>query len=445
MSSTFLGMLRNSFGVPALAALIVLLASCESQKSSNPLSPAIAGPIAGVSIQAPKPVAPAASSQIATDQQPVTLTIDNAATNGVRPLSYDFEVASDAAFGTKIFSKAGVEPGTNGQTSVRLADSLAPEHTYYWRAKADDGANASGYSPVTSFLVFTPVVIQPPVQRAPADGATLMTRRPTLTVTNAQRTGPAGKIQYVFEIATDQAVANKVATALVAEGTDQTSYMPPDDLAYATQYYWRVQAQDPGHASNYSLVQSFRTPAAPVVVVPPAPVPVPAPGPVAGDGINMFQATIMNSPLDLAQWAVTTSITRLELRPSGVHVEFTKRDGAGRWPDVLPPGWSGPLEYTLGMCMNVGGQWYCSAVIEFWNGLDEAGGGPSGYATNWFYDPIRWGPMSGHQPAPGETIGFFVCEGDCRNNTMGTSSPLRERSNIVLVPMPSGGGATYTF
>jgi hypothetical protein len=162
-------------------------------------------------------------------------------------------------------------------------------------------------------------------------------------------------------------------------------------------------------------------------------------------GLDMNQATIMNSPSDLARWAVTTSITRLELRPSGVHVEFSKRDGPGRWPDVFPPGWDEPLQYTLGMCMNISGRWYCSAAIQFWAGLDAAGGGPSGYANTWFYDPIRWGPMAGHQPAVGETVGFFVCEGDCRNNTTGSSSPLRERSNVVLVPMPNGGGATYTF
>jgi hypothetical protein len=46
--------------------------------------------------------------------------------------------------------------------------------------------------------------------------------------------------------------------------------------------------------------------------------------------------------------------------------------------------------------------------------------------------------MTGHQPAAGETIGMFVCEGDCRNNTVGDLSPLRERSNVVLVKFPGG-------
>jgi hypothetical protein len=115
---------------------------------------------------------------------------------------------------------------------------------------------------------------------------------------------------------------------------------------------------------------------------------------------------------------------------------------------VYPAGWGEPLEYTLGMALNINGQWYASAVVEFWPGLPESGGPPSQYASNWFYDPIRWAPMTYHQPAPGELIGFFVCEGDCRNNPGGSTSPLRERSNVVLIPMPAndgGGVQTYRF
>jgi len=159
----------------------------------------------------------------------------------------------------------------------------------------------------------------------------------------------------------------------------------------------------------------------------------------------MTQATILNSPLDLGGWPTTSRITTLDLQANGAFVDFTQKDGAGRWPDVTPPGWGGPLEYTLGMCLNIGGHWYCSAPIEYWNGLDRAGGAPSDYAMNWFYDPIRWAPMTGHQPAPGEMVGFFVCEGDCRNNVSGSESPLRERSNVVLVPMPTNAGAVFNF
>ena len=51
--------------------------------------------------------------------------------------------------------------------------------------------------------------------------------------------------------------------------------------------------------------------------------------------------------------------------------------------------------------------------------------------------------MTFHQPPPGETIGFFVVAGDVRG--FNSNQKYQERSNVVLVPMPDGGGATYTF
>jgi hypothetical protein len=180
----------------------------------------------------------------------------------------------------------------------------------------------------------------------------------------------------------------------------------------------------------------------------PSPTPAPVPGPSPGgglDAIDLHSATILNSPLDIANWPITTTITELNIRPSGIAVEFSKKDGPGRWPDVTPPGWDGPLQYTLGMCLNIGSRWYCSAVVEYWHGLAESGGPPWEYAMNWFYDPARWAPMTGHQPVPGEMIGFYVCGGDCRNNREGSLSPARERTNVVLVPMPGNGGAVYRF
>jgi hypothetical protein len=53
--------------------------------------------------------------------------------------------------------------------------------------------------------------------------------------------------------------------------------------------------------------------------------------------------------------------------------------------------------------------------------------------------------MANHQPARGEIIGFFGCAGDCRNNTRGDLSPVKERTNVVLVPMPDDGGMSQTF
>src|SRR4029079_4398779 len=125
--------------------LTCTLAGCEAQKSSNPLSPSVAGPIAGVNITAPKLVEPAQGFKYKESQQPIKLVIENATTNGVRTVSYMFEVASDPDYNNKVYARSGVPAGDNGRTSVQI-DRLDLGRAYYWRAKADDGAKASHIS-----------------------------------------------------------------------------------------------------------------------------------------------------------------------------------------------------------------------------------------------------------------------------------------------------------
>ncbi len=166
--------------------------------------------------------------------------------------------------------------------------------------------------------------------------------------------------------------------------------------------------------------------------------------------LDMHQVTLYSNPPDLADWPMTTSLTEVDFTTSGVHVAFSKQDGSGRWPDVVPPGWSGSLQYTLGMVECINGQWYGSAVIEFWYGLDASGGNIAAadqVAVNWYYDAGRWGLLAGRQPATGETIGIFVAAGNLRNITTDDpqQSPVMERSDVVLVPMPDTSGAQHSF
>ncbi len=147
---------------------------------------------------------------------------------------------------------------------------------------------------------------------------------------------------------------------------------------------------------------------------------------------------------------MTTTLTEVDFTNDGVHLAFSKQDGTGRWPDVVPPGWTGPLQYTLGMVECINGQWYGSAVIEFWYGLYASGGNVAlnnQVAANWYYDAIRWGLLAGRQPATGETIGIFIAAGNLRNITSDdpAQSPVMERSDVVLVPMPDVNGANHSF
>ena len=99
----------------ALLPLALLTAGCSASKSSTPLSPTVAGPLPGVNISAPKPLEPV-SAQVPVDKQPVTLLIENASSNGPRPLSYDFEVATDLTFANKVFTRSSVDAGPDGRT-----------------------------------------------------------------------------------------------------------------------------------------------------------------------------------------------------------------------------------------------------------------------------------------------------------------------------------------
>jgi hypothetical protein len=246
---------------------VLALAGCEAAKSANPTSPSVAGPIAGVTITPPAPVAPGQGAAISAKEQPVTLTVQNASTNGQRPITYRFEVAIDADFGNKVIAREGIEPGSDGKTSFRLPDALAADRTYFWRAKAVDGANESPYSQAIAFAVVTLAEIQAPVPIEPISSATTSSRSPEFKVRNSTRSGPTGAIAYTFEIAEDQAFSQMVAVVTVAEQNTETKFTLAQQLKASTKHYWRVRGFDSNVSSPWSLTQSFVTPAA--VVTPP--------------------------------------------------------------------------------------------------------------------------------------------------------------------------------
>jgi hypothetical protein len=260
--------MKNLGTLLSLLALIAATSACEAAKSANPLSPAVAGPIPGVDISAPKPLEPA-NAKIPVEQQPVTLLAEIAGSNGPRPLSYVFEVAVDAAFNTKVFVAENVAPGEGGRTSVRLPDRLAPEHSYFWRVKAQDGANTGPYSAALGFEVFTRSVIESPTQTTPGINVVGQPLRPTFVVNNVGRSGPVGSLSYMFELSDSDSFANKTFVT-VAEQNGQTSLTSPQDLAFATVYYWHVRAFDAKTIGPWSTTRAFQTIAQPVAIPPPS-------------------------------------------------------------------------------------------------------------------------------------------------------------------------------
>jgi hypothetical protein len=170
-------------------------------------------------------------------------------------------VATDAGFASKVYSREGIQPGANGRTTVRLPDPLAPERTYYWRARAQDGANTGPFSPAAFFNVFTPVVLGRPVLQEPVGNQTASSQQPTFRWGNAPRSGPAGPITYEIELAENDSFGTKVAVWAVDERGGQTTLACPILLTANQQYFWRVRGFEATTMGPWSDVQVFKAPA----------------------------------------------------------------------------------------------------------------------------------------------------------------------------------------
>ena len=381
----------------AVTAAVMILA-CTTSKSSNPLSPSVAGPIPGVEIGAPSPQVPSAGSKIAVDGQPITLTVANAPTSGVRPLTYAFEVATDVNFTSKVFTRDAIAPGSNGQTSLRLPDPLSTGRTYYWRAMAQDGANTGPYSSAASFDIFTPIVINAPILVSPVN-VTVDSLRPKFVFTNASRTGPAGAIIYVIEVADSDSFGIRLAVWTVAEQAGQTSFVSLQDFPTSKQLFWHVRAVDPTTSGPWSATQAFQTPA-PVVVVPPGGGGGGG-GAEPGDAINLHSVIVSMGPTAIASWPIASTITRVQ---QGGGQLCIYHDQLGHWPAV--PFFDDPATLVEGnqwIFANIGGQWYAGAGDWYRPGQACKGVDAGGIA----HDAFSQEPLHSWVPQPGELFGVM--------------------------------------
>src|SRR5580693_2554960 len=139
------------------AFVIVGLAASAAACSNNPAQPTGGGSALTPSIVAPRPLTPTNSAQVRNSEQPVTLAVQNAVST--KPgVTYTFEVATDAAFATKVQTKDAVAEGTAGQTSVTL-DPLGAAKDYYCHARATGGGTTGLFGTVYKFTVGPAIVI----------------------------------------------------------------------------------------------------------------------------------------------------------------------------------------------------------------------------------------------------------------------------------------------
>jgi len=428
-------MTQRSIGICSALALVLTTAACEKKSPSSPTengaspSPvAVTNAATGITITTPLPVTPTNNQLLRNVEQPVTLVVTNAVSTGSTPLTYTFEVATDVAFANRVYTKTGVPQGSGPQTSLRI-DRIAPDKTYFWRARGVSGSQDGPNSATRSFVIGPEVILQTPSLESPINNATV-SGNPTLSVDNVGRTGPAGQVFYRFEVAQSNAFSSLAFVQTVAEqsgGHTSVTIQVPNNTP-AGNYFWRVQASDPSNSvtSPFSAIFQFRY-----------------------QPFDMRNAIILDSPPDLGYWDETAHITSVAFSPEAFEVDFDRRDGPNRWRDLdFGDGRGGSLQYTLGMCVNPTlTQWYCSAVVQFWYGRDLAASTPPAYVgRNWFYDG-RWAPIVGYQPSNGEIVGLFAGTGNLRDKTFsGAGCPqICERTNVALVSWTNDDVITYTF
>src|SRR5262245_11525618 len=230
-------------------ALLVVASACTKSSPAKPSEVSADQPASsvvdaktGITLTTPSAVSPANNAQVRFADQPVTLTVRNAATTGSTALTYTFQVASDAGFATVVSTKDGVAEGASGQTSA-VVDRLVGGRTYYWRARANSGG-VTGLYTVTRGLVIGPeVVLQKPTLGDPAPNSNV-NEQPILNVYSVPRQGPAGPITYRFEVSESSGFGSLAYVATVNERGDlpYTPHQIQSKLAADKTYFWRVQA-----------------------------------------------------------------------------------------------------------------------------------------------------------------------------------------------------------
>src|SRR5262249_31385899 len=152
---------------------LVLLPAC----STSPSAPT-------VSFTSPVASQPSAGAGFKFKDQPVTLTITNAVRTGQATTTYSVEIATDAGFANKVYTKDSIPEGSGTTTSLTVGN-LGGGATYYWHWKAVVDGVTGTPSTTQTFTIAQQVVLNPPALNAPANGAVSNNDKPAFTVTNS--------------------------------------------------------------------------------------------------------------------------------------------------------------------------------------------------------------------------------------------------------------------
>jgi large repetitive protein len=182
-----------------------------------------------------------------------TLSVHNATDIDRDVLTYGFELY-DASMNL-VLSATNISESPD-ITSWTVPVTLTENQTYSWKARASDGELYSGWMSLASFMINTandaPTA---PVLHAPAEGSSLDTLNPTLSVQNA--TDPdSDTLTYDFEVYSNGTLIQAVA-GVPQNISGITSVTLTTALADNTTYQWRARAYDGDRYSSWMDMATF--------------------------------------------------------------------------------------------------------------------------------------------------------------------------------------------
>lgn len=393
-------MKARSLGLGLVLASAVSVWACGNSNPSRP----------SMSFVAPVLQTPANGVTYNFTQQPITLQIVNAVRTGGKAVTYNLEIANSSSFSPVVVTRDGVAEGTDGTTSVVLPQ-LEGGRTYFWRSRAVVDGIAGEPSTTQSFVVRPNIVFNAPGVQTPTAGSDVFASRPTFTVVNAGRTGPAGTVFYEFQVSSSQAFGTLLATATIQETANITSWTPSVDIPEGP-FFWRVRARDIGN----DVIGPF-TAALPFT---------------RRFGIDLQKAVIAFGPPHVKDWPETARLRNVYFDPGDTEILCTEYDDPG-WPEV--PFFGGPATVYSN-------QWIFTLRDNIWYGGAAAWMRPwpqfckKDYDQAFFKDSLggAW-PFSETVLHTGDIIGVMM-------TTPARAWPdmksLDQRSNIVMVPWPVG-------
>lgn len=156
------------------------------------------------------------------------------------------------------------------------------------------------------------------------------------------------------------------------------------------------------------------------------------------DQIDLSNAVIHGSP-DIRTWPITVDLVGVEFKAG------TRDDSEcgvrpignmAKWPDVIPPGWDGPIYFCLWIFVKVRNVWHGAGVMEFYRGKTWTGAPPVTQWGDWFYGDAWGSELRDARPQYGTEVAFMVASGSQRlKDVIG----VRGRSQVMRVTLAKEG------